>query len=75
VLLVTSAWHMRRAALMFSKYAPALDVTPAPADYMFTSEGGRPFEAKDLLPCVENLHRSTTLFKELLGYCGYKVFR
>ena len=75
VLLVTSAWHMRRAALMFSKYAPSLDVTPAPADYMFTSGGGRPFEAKDLLPCVENFYRSTTLFRELLGYFGYKIFR
>jgi len=29
ILLVTSAWHMRRSLLMFKKYVPKLDVIPA----------------------------------------------
>ena len=33
VLLVTSAWHMRRAKLMFEKYAPEIEVVPAATDY------------------------------------------
>ena len=33
VLLVTSAWHMRRSLLMYERYAPNLEVIPAATDY------------------------------------------
>ena len=33
ILLVTSAWHMKRARLMFEKYAPEVEVVCAPADF------------------------------------------
>ena len=33
ILLVTSAWHMRRARMMFEKYAKGVEVVCAPADF------------------------------------------
>lgn len=75
VLLVTSAWHMRRSVLMFEKYAPELEIFPAAADYTFTSGAGRGFSLWHLLPGTENLNRGVFLFKELLGYWGYLIFR
>ena len=33
ILLVTSAWHMKRARLMFEMYAPSVEVVCAPADF------------------------------------------
>ena len=35
ILLVTSAWHMKRSLLMFQRFAPALEVVPCPTDISF----------------------------------------
>ena len=75
ILLVTSAWHMRRSVLMYRKYAPSLEIIPAAADYEATVKTGHPFELVDLWPSADYLYGSSGLFKECLGYWGYRLFR
>lgn len=81
VLLVTSAWHMRRAELMFRRYAPEITVIPAPTDWEFSirkrswdDESGFGL-LKRYQPEAESLWRNTVAFKEWLGYLGYRLFR
>ena len=75
VLLVTSAWHMRRSLLMFRKYAPEITVIPAATDYeryMGTLSG---ISWRDFIPSVEIYFANSVFFHEVLGYFGYKWFR
>ena len=75
VLLVTSAWHMRRSVLMYRKYAPSLEIIPAAADYEATVQMGHPFCFKDIWPDTNALFANSYIFKEYLGYWGYRLFR
>ena len=50
ILLVTSAWHMKRARLMFEKYAPGIEVVCAPADFENTFMAGKTTLFKMMLP-------------------------
>ena len=75
VLLVTSAWHMRRSVLMYRKYAPSLDILPAAADYEATVQTGRPFSVKDLWPDTTMFYANSYILKEYIGYWGYRLFR
>ena len=75
ILLVTSAWHMRRSVLMYKKYAPMLEVIPAAADYEATILTMHPFCLKDILPDVNFLCASSFAFKEYIAYWGYRLFR
>ena len=77
VLLVTSAWHMRRARLMFEKYAREIEVIPAATDYeaLVRCNWGRGFGWSDLLPNAEMMCQSSYMFKEIVGYWGYKLVR
>lgn len=74
VLLVTSAWHMRRSLLMFRKYAPALDVVPAATDYEATM-GRHPLVFTDFFPSADTLAANTYAFREIVGYWGYRLLR
>ena len=75
ILLVTSAWHMKRARLMFKKYAPDVGVVCAPADFenTFTAEKTPLF--KMLLPDPNVFTLNSVAFHEWVGIVGYKVFR
>ena len=73
ILLVTSAWHMRRALLMFSRYAPELDVLPAATDYEATVRFRGGFRVNHFLPSSEALYYNSCFFKEWLGYWGYRL--
>lgn len=81
ILLVTSAWHMRRAELMFRRYAPELEIVPAPADWEYTlikrRDDGTEGSARLLafVPDTEALWRNAVAFKEWVGYIGYRFFR
>ncbi len=75
ILLVTSAWHMRRASLFFAKYAPDIKVFPVAADYEHTLASERRLSMLDFLPNADALARNTALFKEFLGYWGYRLLR
>ena len=75
VLLVTSAWHMKRARLMFGKYAHEIRVDCAPVDFdnSFKEDDFISFEL--LIPDVHTLSRNTDALHEWIGIVGYKVFR
>lgn len=74
VLLVTSAWHMRRSLLMFRKYAPGVEVVPAACDYEATI-GSDQFKFKNFLPDAMSLLNNSNMLKEHVGYWGYRLLR
>jgi uncharacterized SAM-binding protein YcdF (DUF218 family) len=61
-LLVTSAFHMRRAVLIYKK--EGIDVVPYPSHYIVS----RGFGWSDLLPSVDAFGIWNTYLKELVGY-------
>jgi uncharacterized SAM-binding protein YcdF (DUF218 family) len=67
VLLVTSAFHMRRALGVFRQ--TGLDVVPAPTDYQRLV--GRPVVPR-WLPTADDLVRSTYALREHVGYWVYR---
>ena len=75
VLLVTSAWHTKRARLMFEKYAQGIEVVCAPADFenTFTVEMTPFFKA--LLPDPTIFYLNSVAFHEWVGIVGYKLLR
>jgi len=75
VLLVTSAWHMNRARLLFAKFAPALKVRPAPADFENSVSAACMRGLSDYLPQADALKRNSAAFREYVGYWGYRLFR
>lgn len=74
ILLVTSSWHMRRAVLMYQKYAPGLEIIPAGTDYEEVVNDC-PWQFWQYLPSGQALGRNTELAKELVGYWGYWLLR
>lgn len=73
IILVTSAWHMRRSELMFRKYAPELEVIPAAADYENLQLGSFADWIDFIRPSAGNLVRTAIVMKEIVGYWGYKL--
>ena len=67
ILLVTSAFHMRRARPLFE--AQGLDVVPAPTDYQrLVVKPPMP----RWLPTAQALARTTTALHEHVGYWDYR---
>ena len=75
VLLVTSAWHMRRAMLMAEKYAKKIEIIPAACDYEWLVHEREEFDPVCLLPSAENLFKNSYMVKEYVGYWGYRLLR
>ena len=78
ILLVTSAWHMRRSVLMYERYAPNLEVIPAATDYeMAARQRGDAvvYFLRELVPDADAFFRSSFLLKEYVGYWGYRLLR
>ena len=73
VLLVTSAFHMRLAKLMFEKYAPEIEIVPAPTDFEATIGADEGFKFRELLPGVATMNEA--YLREWIGYLGYKWLR
>ena len=72
ILLVTSAWHMKRARLMFEKYAPEVEVACAPADFensMMAAKG------LSFLPDPYVFFINSVALHEWVGIVGYTLFR
>ncbi len=67
ILLVTSAYHMRRSVALFE--AQGLEVVPAPTDYqqLVASQ-----VLPDWLPVVGNLSQTTHALHEIVGYWIYR---
>ena len=75
VLVVTSAWHMKRAMLLFGKYAPNIEAVPAPADFENTMAAARAISFWDFIPNPSSLSANTIAFHEWLGIWAYKTLR
>lgn len=69
VLLITSAYHMRRASGCFRK--TRLEFTPYSVDFLF--EKFQPSPQFLLLPNAQGLYRWQALIKEWVGYLAYWV--
>ena len=72
ILLVTSAWHMKRARLMFEKYAPEVDVVCAPADFENSMIARRGIS---LIPDFNVFALNSVALHEWVGIVGYTIFR
>ena len=75
VLLVTSAWHMRRAKLMFEKYASGVEVVPAATDFEATIGFDGGFDLRELQPNAYCMWLNEAYLREWIGYFGYKWLR
>jgi uncharacterized SAM-binding protein YcdF (DUF218 family) len=73
VLLVTSAWHMRRAHWLFSR--AGVEALPAATDYEATLERTRPdrWDLLNVLPNPETFFQNSYIVKEYLGYWACRV--
>ena len=72
VLLVTSAWHMKRARMMFEKYAKGVEVVCAPADFEMSMAARKGWS---VLPDAYSLHLNSVAVHEWVGIVGYGVIR
>lgn len=72
ILLVTSAWHMKRARLMFEKYAPEVEVVCAPADFENSMTARKGIS---LIPDFNVFALNSVAFHEWVGIVGYTIFR
>ena len=72
ILLVTSAWHMKRARLMFEKYAPEVDVVCSPEDFENSMTARKGIS---LIPDFNVFALNSVAFHEWVGIVGYTIFR
>lgn len=72
ILLVTSAWHMKRARMMFEEYAKGIEVVCAPADFEMSMAARKGWS---VLPDAYSLHLNSVAVHEWVGIVGYGVMR
>lgn len=75
ILLVTSAWHMKRAKAMFEKYAPGLEVVAAPTDFEMSYATAEDIGLASFIPGPEAMFHNMYALKEWVARFGYAVFR
>jgi uncharacterized SAM-binding protein YcdF (DUF218 family) len=68
IILVTSAWHMPRAAAVME--AAQMEVIPAPADMR---SGALQIDPLSFVPTVDALSLSTLAIHEWIGFIGYRL--
>ena len=73
ILLVTSAWHMSRAKLLFERVG--FNVVPAPTDFEMSYGLERPIRFDDFIPSCDALSRNSYCVKEWVGNIGYRLLR
>ena len=73
ILLVTSAWHMPRARMLFERRG--LEVIPAPTDYEMTAVSEAKVTFMDFFPTADGLRWNAYAVKEWVGRLGYAVIR
>lgn len=75
ILLVTSAWHMRRAEMMFKK--AGVETIPVACDYETLTRFGPCGWPRlcDFWPSADNLAMATSLFKEHYAFWAYRWLR
>jgi uncharacterized SAM-binding protein YcdF (DUF218 family) len=71
IILVTSAFHMRRSRLLFTR--AGFQVVPFPVDFRVSV--GRAFTMLDLLPDADSLRKTETALREWYGWLFYQLVR
>ena len=75
VLLVTSAWHMKRSVLMMRKYAPNTEVIEAPCDFEALGVIEHAAWWQFFYPTSDILEKNSRYWHEWVGYWGYRLLR
>jgi uncharacterized SAM-binding protein YcdF (DUF218 family) len=70
VLLVTSAYHMRRSTLLFEK--EGLEVIPFPVDFQVAA--AKEFTILDLMPWADALRQTEKALREVYGFVYYFLY-
>lgn len=73
VLLVTSAWHMSRAKVLFER--AGLDVIAAPTDFEMSCASEKAIELGDFFPSADAFLRNSYAVKEWVAQLGYSILR
>ena len=73
IYLVTSAWHMSRAKMLFER--ARFEVVPVPTDFEMCSFAECEIAASDFLPSADALFRNSYAMKEWIARFGYSIFR
>lgn len=73
ILLVTSAWHMTRAKMLFER--AGFEVVPAPTDFEMSCVDEMGLEFGDFVPSADALLRNSYALKEWVAQFGYKMLR
>lgn len=73
IYLVTSAWHMARAKMLFDR--AGFEVIPVPTDFEMSCAGERSLEFGDFIPSADALLRNSCAVKEWIGRLGYAALR
>lgn len=71
ILLVTSALHMKRAKVIFEKYAPSIKVIPSATDHHFVSDAVRLRKWQYYFPNLETFALWSSIEHELVGLLRY----
>lgn len=74
ILLVTSAWHMKRSLYMFKKYAPNIECIPVACDFEVMTKDP-PFSFRSFVPDPCAFELSCRFLHEWLGILGYHFRR
>jgi uncharacterized SAM-binding protein YcdF (DUF218 family) len=69
IILVTTGWHMPRAAQLFGR--AGVNFIPFPVD--FRRDLMRPLTLLDFMPCADALHNTETALRERYGFLFYVV--
>jgi len=71
IILVTSAFHMKRAGILFRKNG--FEVTPFPVDFQTSENSG--ITPLSFLPTAHDSAMSETAIREMIGFAYYWVLR
>jgi hypothetical protein len=66
---------MKRARMMFEKYAKGVEVVCAPADFEMSMAAKKGYAFKDVLPDFNAFMLNSVAFHEWVGIVGYGVMR
>ena len=73
ILLVTSAWHMSRAKMLFDRVG--FDIIPAPTDFEMNCAAEKSLEFGDFFPSADALLCNSYAIKEWVASFGYWALR
>ena len=73
IYLITSAWHMSRAKMLFGRVG--FDIIPVPTDFEMSCAAERNLEFGDFFPSADALYRNSCAVKEWVARLGYALLR